>query len=166
MVSRMFSSPKGDTAPNFSCSGVSSIKPISECIINKSINSQIDIDSLLTEQEEQEEDEKEEEEDEEVCATQGSMSIETKEQTNNLNCGFAYENCLLQLAYMNVVTKCPQCGKDVYSKSEMLATSITIKWQCEAGHETQKWQSQPRIRNMNLGDFVLCSNILLYFIYI
>ncbi|KAJ8017607.1 hypothetical protein HOLleu_44868 [Holothuria leucospilota] len=54
----------------------------------------------------------------------------------------------------------PLCDSRPEIKWKMVGTAMMVKWVCEKGHTTKRWDSQPKLRRNYAGDIGLSASIL------
>ncbi|XP_069135269.1 uncharacterized protein [Argopecten irradians] len=74
-----------------------------------------------------------------------------------------FQSALLELASIRIPTNCQRkaCGAEISVRCRYVGCAIQMKWTCSNGHHVHTWDSQPRIKKVYAGNFLLSAAILI-----
>ncbi|ESO83478.1 hypothetical protein LOTGIDRAFT_176233 [Lottia gigantea] len=90
-------------------------------------------------------------------------TITDEDSVSNLlkdHLSIVFDSQLLVLSKLKIPAKCRKCDGVITEELKHVGSSTLIIWMCTSGHKIERWCSQPVVRRIRVGDFLLASNIL------
>ncbi|XP_033754344.1 uncharacterized protein LOC117337464 [Pecten maximus] len=74
-----------------------------------------------------------------------------------------FQSALVELASLRIPTTCQRkaCGANITVQCRYVGCAVQLKWKCSNGHQIHTWDSQPRIKRVYVGNFLVSAAILM-----